>query len=339
MPKYRRASKRGSGSDADTDPDTEDMSVCGIEPEADSSETSFHGEMAVLARPEPVEPESGFDEEQRDATRMYLSEIGYSPLLTPEEEVYYGRRARQGDEVSRRRMIESNLRLVVKIARKYLNRGLPLLDLIEEGNLGLIHAVEKFDPELGFRFSTYATWWIRQAINRGIMNQTRTIRLPVHIIKELNLYLRAASKLTQSLDHTPSPEEIAVMLDKPIDDVKHLLGLSERMASVDIPIGRDGNRVLLDAIPDEDNTDPARVLQDSDLQAIVERWLSQLDCKQREVVERRFGLNDFNKGTLEEVGLLIGVTRERVRQIQMDAIKQLRQMLQSEGLSEELLFG
>lgn len=296
------------------------------------------GEVATALRAAPAEPEPQFGEDQLDATRIYLSEIGYSALLTAEEEVYYARRALRGDEAARRRMIESNLRLVVKIARKYINRGLPLLDLIEEGNLGLIHAVEKFDPERGFRFSTYATWWIRQTIERGIMNQTRTIRLPIHIIKELNLYLRAARKLSQSLDRTPSPEEIAGMLDKPLADVKRLLGLNEHIASVDTPIGKDGDRMLLDAIPDENNIDPSNIVQDTDLQIIVGRWLARLNEKQREVVELRFGLNGHDKGTLEEVGEAIGVTRERVRQIQMDALKRLRQLLQAEGLSEESLF-
>ncbi|MGB9429280.1 MAG: RNA polymerase sigma factor RpoS [Gammaproteobacteria bacterium] len=305
--------------------------------EADE-EPALEGGVAAVFRTEPAEPELQFGEKQLDATRIYLSEIGYTPLLSAEEEVYYGRRALQGDEVSRRRMIESNLRLVVKIARKYINRGLPLLDLIEEGNLGLIHAVEKFDPERGFRFSTYATWWIRQTVERGIMNQTRTIRLPIHIIKELNLYLRAARKLSQTLDRTPSPEEIAELLDKPLEDVKRLLGLNEHVASVDTPIGKDGDRMLLDAIPDENNTDPSQILQDGDIQIIVEKWLGRLNEKQREVVELRFGLNGHDKGTLEEVGTAIGVTRERVRQIQMDALKRLRQLLESEGLSEESLF-
>lgn len=284
------------------------------------------------------EPPAQFSAEELDATRMYLSEIGYSPLLSAEEEVYFARLSIKGDEAARKRMIESNLRLVVKMARKYINRGLPLLDLIEEGNLGLIHAVEKFDPERGFRFSTYATWWIRQAIERAIMNQTRTIRLPIHVIKELNLYLRAARKLTQDLDREPTPEEIAEILDKPLEDVKRLLGLNERIASVDTPIGKDGDRLLLDAIPDENNTDPSRLLQDADIQLIVEKWLARLNEKQREVVELRFGLNGRDKGTLEEVGNHIGVTRERVRQIQMDALKRLRQILESEGLSEESLF-
>jgi RNA polymerase nonessential primary-like sigma factor len=275
---------------------------------------------------------------QLDATRLYLSEIGYSPLLTAEEEVYYGRLALRGDESARRRMIESNLRLVVKIARKYLNRGLPLLDLIEEGNLGLIHAVEKFDPERGFRFSTYATWWIRQTIERAIMNQTRTIRLPIHVIKELNLYLRAARKLAHGLDRDATAEEIAKEMDASPEDVKRMLGLNERVTSVDTPISRDGERMLVDAIPDENNTDPSRMLQDADMQMIVEKWLGRLNDKQRQVVEQRFGLNGQEKGTLEDVGNSIGVTRERVRQIQMDALKRLRQILEAEGLSEDSLF-
>src|SRR5579872_304438 len=284
------------------------------------------------------EPSPVFGDAQLDATRIYLSEIGYSPLLSAEEEVYFGRLALRGDESARRRMIESNLRLVVKIARKYLNRGLPLLDLIEEGNLGLIHAVEKFDPERGFRFSTYATWWIRQTIERAIMNQTRTIRLPIHVIKELNLYLRAARKLSNQLDRDATAEEIAAEMDKSPEDVKRLLGLNERVTSVDSPITRDGDRLLLDAIPDENNTDPSRLLQDEDMQIIIDKWLARLNDKQREVVERRFGLNGREKGTLEDVGSAIGVTRERVRQIQMDALKNLRRILEQDGLSEDSLF-
>jgi len=183
-------------------------------PGAEDGETALEGaiaddESAVLAGAADV------PDEQLDATRLYLSEIGYSPLLTPEEELHYARLAQQGDEAARKRMIESNLRLVVKIAKRYLNRGLALLDLIEEGNLGLIRAVEKFDPERGFRFSTYATWWIRQTIERAIMNQTRTIRLPIHVIKEVNVYLRAARRLAQELKREPTPEEIAEDLGKP----------------------------------------------------------------------------------------------------------------------------
>ncbi|MGB1883104.1 MAG: RNA polymerase sigma factor RpoS, partial [Gammaproteobacteria bacterium] len=225
-----------------------------------------------------------------DATHLYLGEIGFSPLLTAEEEVKFSRLALRGDEGARKRMIESNLRLVVKIARRYMNRGLALLDLIEEGNLGLMRAVEKFDPERGFRFSTYATWWIRQTIERALMNQTRTIRLPIHVIKEINVYLRAARELSQKLDREPSPEDVARHLDRPIEDVKRMLGLNERIASADVPVERDSDRTVLDTIPDERNPDPAELLQDDDVQRHIGDWLAQLNEKQREVVERRFGL-------------------------------------------------
>jgi len=280
------------------------------------------------------EPEPAW--EDLDATRLYLGEIGFSPLLTAGEEVHYARLALQGLASARDRMVKSNLRLVVKIARRYLNRGLTLLDLIEEGNLGLIHAVEKFDPERGYRFSTYATWWIRQAIERAIMNQTRVVRLPVHIIKEINLYLRTARRLAQLLDHEPSAEDIAQAIDKPIDAVKHILGLNERVASMDSPLGKDEERSLLDALPDE-KPDPCQLLLDQDLHARMAVWLGQLSEKQRIVMERRFGLNGHERATLEQVGSEIGVTRERVRQIQIDALRRLRQILESEGFSEQVL--
>ncbi len=280
-----------------------------------------------------------FSEASHDATRLYLNEIGYSPLLTAEEEVYYGRLVRQGDEGARRRMIESNLRLVVKIARKYMNRGLALLDLIEEGNLGLIRAVEKFDPERGFRFSTYATWWIRQTIERALMNQTRTIRLPIHVVKEINAYLRAARKLAQKLDHEPTADEIAELLERPVSDIQRMLGLNERVGSVDVPLGPESDKPLLDVLADENNPDPADLLQEDEVYVNLETWLAQLNDKQRDVVERRFGLHGHKSSTLEEVGREIGVTRERVRQIQMDALKNLRRILEAEGFSPDALFG
>jgi RNA polymerase nonessential primary-like sigma factor len=262
-----------------------------------------------------------------DATQLYLNEIGFSPLLTPEEEVFFARLAQKGDPAGRKRMIESNLRLVVKIARRYVNRGLSLLDLIEEGNLGLIRAVEKFDPERGFRFSTYATWWIRQTIERAIMNQTRTIRLPIHVVKELNVYLRAARELTQKLDHEPSAEEIANLLEKPVGEVKRMLGLNERVSSVDVSLGQDSDKTLLDTLTDDRPTDPCELLQDDDLSQSIDQWLSELTDKQREVVIRRFGLRGHESCTLEYFGQENGQTRERVRNIQVEALKRLREIL------------
>jgi RNA polymerase nonessential primary-like sigma factor len=273
-----------------------------------------------------------------DATQLYLSEIGFSPLLTADEEKFFARKALKGDASARKRMIESNLRLVVKISRRYLNRGLSLLDLIEEGNLGLIRAVEKFDPERGFRFSTYATWWIRQTIERAIMNQTRTIRLPIHVVKELNIYLRAARELTQKLDHEPSAEEIAALVDRPVEDVKRMLGLNERVTSVDVPLGPDSDRSLLDTIADHQISDPAELLQDEDMRASIGEWLEELTDKQREVIARRFGLSGYEGATLEEVGREIGLTRERVRQIQVEALRRLREILERQGLSGEAVF-
>jgi RNA polymerase nonessential primary-like sigma factor len=275
---------------------------------------------------------------QMDATRLYLNEIGISKLLTAEEEVYFARLAQKGEQAARQRMIESNLRLVVKIARRYMNRGLALLDLIEEGNLGLIRAVEKFDPERGFRFSTYATWWIRQTIERAIMNQTRTIRLPIHVVKEINVYLRAARQLAQSLDHEPSSEEIADLLDRPIDEVKRMLGLNERVTSVDTPFGKDADKPLLETIADEKIQDPTVDIQNDGLQANLDKWLGKLNDKQREVVERRFGLHGYENSTLEQVANELGVTRERVRQIQMDALRRLRDILERDGFSVEAIF-
>lgn len=273
-----------------------------------------------------------------DATQMYLNEIGFSPLLSAEEEVYFARRALKGDEASRKRMIESNLRLVVKISRRYVNRGLALLDLIEEGNLGLIRAVEKFDPERGFRFSTYATWWIRQTIERAIMNQTRTIRLPIHVVKELNIYLRAARELTQKLDHEPSTEEIAHLVEKPVSDVERMMGLNERVTSVDAPIGSSSERSVVDTIPDIQDTDPFKLLQNTDMNTTLDAWLDDLNEKQREVLARRFGLRGHEVCTLEQVGREIGLTRERVRQIQVEALRRLREIMEKQGLNSEALF-
>jgi len=272
-----------------------------------------------------------------DATSLYLKEIGFAPLLTADEEVYYARKFQKGCEASRHRMIESNLRLVVKISRRYVNRGLELLDLIEEGNLGLMRAVEKFDPELGYRFSTYATWWIRQTIERALMNQTRTIRLPVHVVKELNVYLRASRTLAQRLDHAPTPEEIAEEVGKPVADVLKILSLSERISSIDVPVA-DKQKTLVETIADDHWFSPENQIEGENLTTALNEWLDQLPEKQREVLVRRFGLQNHQEETLEQVGREIGLTRERIRQIQVDALRRLGDVLRKHGLSSNLLF-
>ena len=266
-----------------------------------------------------------------DATRLYLSEIGLSPLLTADEEKMFARRAQRGDESARQRMIESNLRLVVRIARRYVNRGLPFLDLIEEGNLGLIHAVEKFDPERGFRFSTYATWWIRQTIERAIMNQSRTVRLPIHVIKDINACLRSARRLHQGKDRGPSMVEIAEEAGRSVDDVERLMSLNERVTLRSG--GSEDGPGPVDRLTARRETEPAQRAQRAIVNAIVDHWVSELDDKQRAVVERRFGLHGHRRATLEQIGADIGVTRERVRQIQLDALKNLRSMMEADGLS------
>jgi RNA polymerase nonessential primary-like sigma factor len=312
----------------------------GVLPHLSDMEQSMEPDTKTLekiSKEEVYEAKIAAKDRAYDATQMYLGEIGASPLLTAEEEVYFARKAIKGCEKSRNRMIESNLRLVVKIARRYLNRGLPLLDLVEEGNLGLIRAVEKFDPERGFRFSTYATWWIRQTIERAIMNQTRTIRLPIHVVKELNVYLRASRELAQKLDHEPTAEEIAEKVGKPVEAVSKMLGLNERIASVDTPIG-DGDKVLLDTLSDDQESSPSSKLQEQDLKQSIEYWLGQLSEKQREVLARRFGLMGYEPATLEDVGMEIGLTRERVRQIQVEALRRLRIMLERQGLTLSSIF-
>ncbi|MGI9324696.1 MAG: RNA polymerase sigma factor RpoS [Pseudomonadales bacterium] len=299
--------------------------------EATPGALAFERNVAVARKPRPARrtiAESG------DATDIYLSEIGAAKLLTADEEKILARQVQKGDGAARASMIEANLRLVVKIARKYLNRGLPLLDLIEEGNLGLIRAVEKFDPSRGFRFSTYATWWIRQAVERGLMNQSKTIRLPIHIAKELNSHLRAARELSQKLDHEPTPEDIAALLDKPVEGVRELLELADGINCTEISV-LEPERGAWDVVEDENSPDPWQLLQKDQLHNHLDQWLDALQDKSLEVVLRRFGLRGHDMATLEEVGRAIGLTRERVRQIQVEALKELRAMMAEEGFSKE----
>ncbi len=294
-------------------------------------------ELALKKSQAPKKPAVTRVTSEFDATRMYLNEIGLSTLLTAEQEVDLTRRAHKGDEAARARMIVCNLRLVVKISRRYLNRGLALLDLIEEGNIGLIRAVEKFNPELGFRFSTYATWWIRQTIERALMNQTRTIRLPVHVVKEVNVCLRTARQLMQQLDHEPTAEDIADATGKSAAEVRRLLVLSEHSTSVDAPVGKDIQRPLLDTIADIAGEDPTEALLKEDVKDLVDEWLGQLTEKQQVVIERRFGLHGYQVSTLEQVARELDVTRERVRQIQLDALRRLRKVLRELGFDHDEL--
>lgn len=316
----------------DDDIDTVDIDSADDDSDYEGDFTDIAGEMDARRKTTEKIPKS------LDATQMYLNEIGFSPLLSADEEKHFARLALKGDEAGRKRMIESNLRLVVKISRRYLNRGLTLLDLIEEGNLGLIRAVEKFDPDRGFRFSTYATWWIRQTIERAIMNQTRTIRLPIHVVKELNVYLRAARELSQKLDHEPTAEDIAELLEKPVDDVKRMLKLNERVTSLDTPISHDSERTVVETVADTNVSDPSEILQDTNLRNSVNRWLDDLSEKQRDVIVRRFGLRGHETATLEQVGAEIGLTRERVRQIQVEALRRLKEVMRAEGLSNREIF-
>lgn len=275
--------------------------------------------------------ESNPREVSHDPTQQYLGEIGYVALLTPSEELELARLVLVGDRNAWKRMVESNLRLVVKIARHYLGRGLQFLDLIEEGNLGLMHAVDKFDPNLGFRFSTYATWWIRQAIERAIMNQRRTIRLPIHKIKELNQCLRASRQLSQFLDHEPTCEEIAAQVDKPLEEIRRMMELSKDVTSIDVPVAKDSERSIVETLADESNVNPELLLETADLEAHVHKWFRQLSDKQQEILARRFGLFGHDRATLEEVGRQVGLTRERVRQIQIEAIRKLRSIVIQDG--------
>jgi len=292
-----------------------------------------------LAQQEAAAPEDDYASADllSDVTQLYFNEIGNNHLLTVDEELHFARSAKLGDFGARQKMIEHNLRLVVNIAKHYANRGLALLDLIEEGNLGLIHAIEKYDPERGFRFSTYATWWIRQSIERAIMYQSRTIRLPVHVIKELNMVLRGMRHLETHSEREPTAEDVAHLLDRPVQDVRRLLLLNERMASLDAPLDVDPMLSVGESLADENSPPPDLRLELAEMQAQVHRWLDQLSERQRSVIEKRYGLNGSEIATLEQLAQDLSLTRERVRQIQLEALSRLRRILRRNGISREAL--
>lgn len=274
-----------------------------------------------------------------DTTQHYLNQIGARPLLTAGEEVHFATLAKAGDFAARQKMIEHNLRLVVSIAKHYINRGVVLLDLIEEGNIGLMRAIDKFEPERGFRFSTYATWWIRQSIERAIMNQARTVRLPVHMVRELNGVLRAKYHLEaqQHDGKEASSEDIASLVGRPVEEVQDILTLSEHATSLDAPLDNDPQSSLMDMLPDDGEGSPDAHAEQQEVALLVRDWLTRLPDKQRLVVIRRFGLDNDDPATLETLAEEMGVTRERVRQIQQEALVKLKRAMAARGVERDSL--
>ncbi len=280
------------------------------------------------------------DDISDDSVRMYLREIGKIPLLTLEEESDLSKKAMAGDRKAKDRMAEANMRLVVSIAKRYSGRGLDLLDLIQEGNTGLLRAVDKFDPEKGFKFSTYATWWIRQAITRAIADQARTIRIPVHMVETINKLMRTQRRLTQELNRDPTNEELAKEMDMEVEKIEHIMKIKQDITSLDAGIGRDDNdgeeSTLGDFIEDEDTASPEESASSQLLKEQVREILGSLSDRERKILEMRFGLNGTKSHTLEEVGLEFAVTRERIRQIEAKALLKLRKHKDSKKLHEYL---
>ncbi|MDO8301280.1 RNA polymerase sigma factor RpoS [Lacisediminimonas sp.] len=329
---------RSADDEPDEEPDPEGLADLDGAPAGDASALDA-GEAATVVDTVDEVKRVLAAELATDTTQHYLNQIGLRPLLTVAEEVHHATLAKAGDFNARQKMIEHNLRLVVSIAKHYINRGVVLLDLIEEGNLGLMRAIDKFEPERGFRFSTYATWWIRQSIERAIMNQARTVRLPVHMVRELNQVLRAKYHL-ESQHHDgrdATAEDIAHLVDRPIEDVQDILALSEHAASLDAPLDNDPQASLIDLLPGRSDDNPDARAEQQETHVLVRDWLQKLPDKQRIVIARRFGLDNDDPATLEELAAEMGVTRERIRQIQQEALVKLKRTLTARGVNKDAL--
>ncbi|NDV11842.1 RNA polymerase sigma factor RpoS [Crenobacter caeni] len=305
--------------------------------ECANSAEEEENELRADDAPDEIASADAQNDETFDIAQIYLNDIGRRPLLSAEEERQLALRIKEGDFKARQEMIERNLRLVISVAKRYTGRGVSFLDLVEEGNLGLMHALDKFDPSRGFRFSTYAIWWIRQNVERAIMNLSRTVRLPVHVVKELNGYLRTARALENANGHAPSEDEIAARMDVPVQQVRQMLLLNERTCSLDAPLDDDPMLTLGDAICDEEQEAPELQLHHGRVDAYVQDCLAQLSERQRYVIERRFGLNAHDTQTLESLAGELGLSRERVRQTQIEALDHLKRILRQQGIDATLL--
>lgn len=323
----------------DSQPELSDFSEEGAENAEDAQDNQGDTPASLVVAPIDELKTVLAAELSTDTTQHYLNQIGTRPLFGSAEELHFATLAKQGNFEARQKMIEHNLRLVVSIAKHYINRGVALLDMIEEGNLGLMHAIDKFEPERGFRFSTYATWWIRQSIERAIMNQARTIRLPVHVVRELNQILRAKYHLeAQQRDGRDAAiEDIAHLVDRPIDEVQDILALSEHATSLDTPLDNDPQSSLMDMLPGDSEDTPDLLAEHHELAVQVRDWLSRLPDKQRIVIVRRFGLDNDDPATLETLADEMGITRERVRQIQQEALVKLKRSFASRGVGRDSL--